>query len=438
MAYFKSKNIKVYPTARRGSYSLDGKNYIYDPEARLETEYNKVNHFAKTAAKSSYVIHYDETTGYLTCVIGGYYFEINTDVSAYNYFGIKTNGVTLVRNDIDNRNTNILINFTAADNSLDSDSGDFEGLFAATTQKEIEDAGATDFLQLYIVETITDGDTTTEVRRLNPKAFLVESVLLTGSGEASLVGKTNSDITGAYSVTLGEDNTNTGDYSFVYGKSNKNSKQNSVLFGTSIVNNRDTDKDNQVIFKGFNDYNFDDKFTIDDKGIIKIHTIATGNTSVFEINNTASLFKVNGAGSTTMQGSLNVNGGGSIKNKLTAGQLEVEGATALDSTLQVTGNSNFTTATFAGAVSIGSTLNVSDKLTAKAIETTEDLTVGRNITAKGTLIGPTNTYQLTGAAANLYGLTINNSELKLTTQKITLGNGKITIKENDGVLEIIC
>ena len=438
MAYFKSKNIKVYPTARRGSYSLNDKTYIYDPEARLETEYNKVNHFAKTAAKSSYVINYDETTGYLTCVIGGYYFEINTDVSAYNYFGIKTNDVTLVRNDVDNRNTNILVNFTATDNSLDSKSGDFEGLFAATTKEELDDIGATDFLQLYIVETITDGDTTTEIRRLNPNAFLIESLLLTGSGEASLIGKTNSNITGAYSVTLGENNTNTGNYSFVYGKSNKNSKQNSVLFGTGIINNKDTDKNNQVIFKGFDNYNFDDKLTIDDKGITKIHTIATGNTTIFEVGNSASLFKINSAGSTTMQGSLTVNGSGSIKNKLTVGQLEVEGATALDSTLQVTGNSNFSTATFSGDVTLEDSLTVADGLTANTIETTEDLTVGGNITANGTLIGPTNTYQLTGTAANLYGLTINNNELKLTTQKITLGNGKITIKENDGVLEIIC
>lgn len=437
MAYFNSKNIKVYPTARRGSYSSDGKTYIYDPEARLETEYNKVNHFAKTAAKSSYVIHYDENTGYLTCVIGGYYFEIAADVRAYNYFGIKTNGVALVNNGKDARNTNILINFTAADNSLDSNSGNFEGLLASTTKEELENAGATDFLQLYIVEKVTEGDTTTETRRLNPKAFLIESLLLTGSGEASLVGKTNSDITGAYSVTLGEDNTNEGDYSFVYGKSNENSEQNSVLFGTNI-NNANA---NQVIFKGFDDYNFDDRFTIDDKGIIKVNTTATGNTTVFEISNSASLFKINGAGSTTMQGSLTVNGGGTIKNKLKVGELEVEGATALDDTLQVNGNSDFTTATFTGAVSMESTLDIDDTLTANAIEVTEDLTVGEDISVGGKLIGPNGTYQLTDAAntgANLYGLTINNSELKLTTQKITLGNGKITIKENDGVLEIIC
>ena len=434
MAYFNSKNIKVYPTARRGSYSSDGKTYIYDPEARLETEYNKVNHFAKTAAKSSYVIHYDETTGYLTCVIGGYYFEITTDVRTYNYFGIKTNGVTLVNNDKDARNTNILVNFTSADDSLDSNSGNFEGLLAAKTETELVNAGATDFLQLFIEETITSGEEATIVKRLNPKAFLIESALLTGSGEASLVGKTNSDITGAYSITLGEDNTNTGDYSFVYGKSNENSKQNSVLFGSSIANN----KDNQIIFKGFDDYNFDDKLIIDDEGTVAINTIATGNTTVFGIVGSASLFKINGAGSTTMQGSLTVNGGGTIKNKLKVGELEVEGATALDDTLQVTGNSNFTAATFTGAVSMESTLNVDDTLTANAIEVTEDLTVGGDISADGDLLGPTNTYQLTGTNANLYGLTINNSELKLTTQKITLGNGKITIKENDGVLEIIC
>lgn len=436
MAYFESKNIKVYPTARRGSYSLSGNTYIYDPEARLETEYNKVNHFAKTASKSSYVINYNEETGYLTCVIGGYYFEINTDVRAYNYFGIKTNSTTLVNNDYDARSTNILVNFTAADNSLDSDSGNFEGLMAATTKKELDDVGATDILQLFIVETVTDGDTTTEIKRLNPKAFLIESVLLTGSGNASIISKTNSDITGAYSVTLGEDNTNTGAYSFVYGKSNENINQNSVLFGTNISNSNA----NQVIFKGFDDYNFDGRLVLDSKGIIKANTTATGNATVFEIGSSASLFKINGAGSTTMSGSLTVNGSNdsTIKNKLTVGQLEISRDTIVKNTLTVNNKSKFVGAEFAGDVDIDTNLRVTNNLTANEITTTNGLIIGGNITTSGTLIGPANTYQLTETNANLYGLTIDSSELKLTDQKITLGNGKITIQENNGVLEIIC
>ena len=434
MAYFESKNIKVYPTARRGSYSLNGNTYIYDPEARLETEYNKINHFAKTASKSSYVVNYNEENGYLTCVIGGYYFEINTDVRAYNYFGIKTNSTTLVNNDYDARSTNILVNFTAADDSLDSDSGNFEGLMAATTEKEL--VGATDILQLFIVETVTDGDTTTEIKRLNPKAFLIESVLLTGSGNASIISKTNSDITGAYSVTLGEDNTNTGAYSFVYGKSNENSNQNSVLFGTNISNSNA----NQVIFKGFDDYNFDGRLVLDSKGIIKANTTVTGNATVFEIGSSASLFKINGAGSTTMSGSLTVNGSNdsTIKNKLTVGQLEISRDAIIKSTLTVNNKSKFVGAKFTGDVDIDTNLHVTNNLTANEITTTSSLIVGGNIVTNGTLIGPTNTYQLTETNANLYGLTIDNSELKLTDQKITLGNGKITIQENNGVLEIIC
>ena len=430
--YLSSKYVKVYPTARRGGYTEANKTYTYDPEARWPSEYNQVNRYSKTTAKSSYIVSYNTTNGYLTCVIGGYYFEITTDVSNYNYLGICTEEVSLVNHIADARSTTILASFVSGDSKLDNANGEFTGLLAATDLTEDFRNRVTDYLQIFIVPTSEGAD-----KKINPEALLIDSIILTGTGENSIVGKDNADNTGDFSVTLGKDNTNSGDYSFVYGEANENTNQNSVLFGKNIKNN----KDNQIIFKGFDDYNFDDKLTLNKNGVIKVNTTATGNATVFEITGSTSLFKINGAGSTTMQGALTVKGTGSITGSLEAGGLTVGGATTLNSTLKTIGNSEFSTATFTGAVTMNSTLTVNNTLSAKDISTTAGLTVGGSITTTGSITGPNNIYQLTNAAdtgATLYGVTINNNELKLTNQKITLGNGNITIQANDGVLEIIC
>ena len=431
--YLYSKYVKVYPTARRGEYTETegGKTYTYDPEARIPSEYNQVNHHSKTTAKSSYIVNYNAIDGYLNCVIGGYYFEITEDIRNYNYLGIVTESVTLVDNTADTRATTVLTSFVSGDSKLDNASGKFTGLLAATDLTEDFRGKVTDYLQIFVVPT-PEG----EAKKINPEALLIDTIILTGTGESSIVGKDNTN-SGAFSVALGKDNINSGDYSFVYGNTNENTKQNSILFGTGITNN----KDNQVIFKGFNDYNFDNKLTIDTKGVIKANTTATGNETVFEIKGSNSLFKINGAGSTTMQGALTVKGAGSVTGSLEAGGLTVGGATIIKSTLKVTDNSEFTTATFTDAVTMNSTLTVTNTLSANDISTTAGLTVGGSITATGSITGPNNIYQLTDTAATgatLYGATINNSELKLTTQKLTLGNGNITIQENNGVLEIIC
>jgi hypothetical protein len=87
-AYFNSKNVKVFPCSYRGNYLIEegtyiGKSFAFDPESRLNTEFNFTNISGLSGGHDSYIISYnqissEETAPYLLkCVIGGYYFEIN-------------------------------------------------------------------------------------------------------------------------------------------------------------------------------------------------------------------------------------------------------------------------------------------------------------------------------------------------------------------------
>ena len=77
--YFLSKNVKVFPSSFRGRYSSpgDSETYTFDPESRLNTEFNFTHIPGLGGNHSSYIISYDTDTETLKCVIGGYYFEIS-------------------------------------------------------------------------------------------------------------------------------------------------------------------------------------------------------------------------------------------------------------------------------------------------------------------------------------------------------------------------
>lgn len=136
--YFESKNVKVFPTAFRGQYSYVDKEgilqtLIFDPEARLNTEYNFVNTSGTNSYLKSYVIDFNSTSKILKCVIGGYYFEIsNIDLNDFkdNNGHIKTlfistrpadiNSADTTAQSIENRrSTYVLKNMESEDSSLD-------------------------------------------------------------------------------------------------------------------------------------------------------------------------------------------------------------------------------------------------------------------------------------------------------------------------------
>ena len=79
--YFKSLDIKVFPAAYRGEK--------YNLEARFPTEYNLIHTGNIGKNKNSFVLDFNTDTKVLKCVIGGYYFEINTtgyDLADKNFY----------------------------------------------------------------------------------------------------------------------------------------------------------------------------------------------------------------------------------------------------------------------------------------------------------------------------------------------------------------
>lgn len=76
-SYFYSNNVKVFPCSFRGRYTVSNKQMAFDPESRLNTEYNFTHLPGIGNNLTSYILSYNSTTEELKCVIGGYYFEIS-------------------------------------------------------------------------------------------------------------------------------------------------------------------------------------------------------------------------------------------------------------------------------------------------------------------------------------------------------------------------
>jgi hypothetical protein len=86
MAYFLSRDIKVFPCTYRGVITEDlntedkTDRQAFDPESRLVSEYNYTHLPGIVNDKKSYIVDYTNDT--LKCVISGYYFEIY-NISTY-------------------------------------------------------------------------------------------------------------------------------------------------------------------------------------------------------------------------------------------------------------------------------------------------------------------------------------------------------------------
>lgn len=468
LGFLKSKNIKIYPTARRGKYTETNSSatYIYDPEARLETEYNKIHHFSKTVAKNSYIIAWDDfgkVNSKLRCVIGGYYFEITGTVD-YKYLGIQTKDIELVGNDTDTRSTKLIIstirnqegkNIATVNDALDTTDGNFLGLVGSD---DANDLTGYEILQLFI-------DDSHAV--LNPKAFLIDSVLLTDVGYASIVGKdeeTDSNSAncsqGKYSITFGTKNRNMGDFGLVYGESNNNNGNHSVLIGTSNTNQytnvvligsgAEAANNNQVILKGYDYLNFADRLILDNDGIaINVNNVVE-ESNIFELTNANdSMVTVDSLGNTSISGNFSSYGLGqsTFKGDLTIEKsatisegLLVKGAATLQNNLQVTGNVTLGNSTN-NTVTINGNTNTSGN-----ISTTGNVTM-TNSSSKLSVAGNIENvnYTFTNTSATLYGSQIDTTKVLLPTQKLIFGEQAdsgaraiINYDSTQGILEIIC
>ena len=485
--FLKSKNVKIYPTARRGKYKETSNNssatYIYDPEARLETEYNKVHHFSKTVAKNSYIIAWDNfgtVNSKLRCVIDGYYFEITGAVD-YKYLGIQTKDISLVSNNTDTRSTKLIIatirnqegqNIATVNDALDTVDGNFLGLVGSD---DANDLTGYEILQLFIDDNHTI---------LNPSAFLIDSVILTDVGYASIVGKDEETDSkkancskGKYSITFGTKNQNMGDFGLVYGESNNNSGEHNILIGIANINQTHVEIDktsheeidvpntnviligngaeatnnNQVILKGYDYLNFADRLILDNDGIaINVNNVGTAS-NIFELtNDSLAAITVDPVGNTNISGNFNSYGIGQStfkgdlvieKSTTISGGLLVGGATTLKNNLQVTGN-----VTLGTSVSNTVTINA-NTATSGAISTTNNITM-TNANSKLSIAGniENTNYTFTNSSATLYGSQIDETTVLLPTQKIIFGDptdsnahhATINYDSTQGILEIIC
>lgn len=232
--YFKSKDIRVFPSSFRGAYksglSSADPEISFDPEARLNTEANFV--LPKPAlGKTSYILEYNTTKDKITFVLGGYYFEI-LGVSAYipelknKYIGIKLRTVTL--HDVTNldaqfqydisRNTDILDSWhEASDLILDYK---FDTTYCFTGLKVLSSGmsseGSTASIKLF------NADGT-----LNREACLPE--ITHGSGIQTLRNGQELIAAGEYQTVLGTFNDNKPDTLFEIGNGeNSSARRNAV------------------------------------------------------------------------------------------------------------------------------------------------------------------------------------------------------------------
>lgn len=87
MAYLKSTQVKVYPSAYRG---VNADKKLFNPEAQLNTEFNITNLQASTPYRSYVLSGYRNSSVPLRCVIRGYYFELTLDDTTLAQFEKST------------------------------------------------------------------------------------------------------------------------------------------------------------------------------------------------------------------------------------------------------------------------------------------------------------------------------------------------------------
>lgn len=166
--YVKSKNIKIYPSAFRGSVNLDNKTYVYDPESRLSTEENNIRHYRLLGdfesldanvlkSKGSFVITnittYPKTSFSFDFVLNGYYFHIK---DATQVFKKPASGINHYFAKIK------LINKASTEasdtNNVDYDSktlGDCESDSSNNLDRVLSNTSESSFVGLQIVNTLS-------------------------------------------------------------------------------------------------------------------------------------------------------------------------------------------------------------------------------------------------------------------------------------------
>lgn len=213
--YFKSKDIRVFPSSFRGTYKSGTKTtspeITFDPEARLNTEANFILPKANLG-KDTYIVQYNEAKNKITFMLCGYYFEI-LDVSNYlddiadKYLGLKLRQIALHDSDIEldikedtPRTTNLLDSWEAdSENILDFQ---IDGQYGFTGLKVLESEmsaeGSEGRIKLFLAD-----------KSINQEMLLPEIAHGKGSntlmhGEGLVANYENQTVFGKYNVNVEE------------------------------------------------------------------------------------------------------------------------------------------------------------------------------------------------------------------------------------------
>lgn len=459
--YIQSKDIKVFPCAYRGYYNetvnpVD--TLVFDPEARSTTEANFTNTFHKLSSKKdSYVIEWIPGTKTLKCVIGGYYFEIyNHDINDFfylttdnkhapYYLNIKAEQETLAsatENVERDRTTTILSSFAESVNYLDSKQVNgsetkyyFTGL--AITTEAHEDATA--YLQPFKVEYSGEGDSETEVFKVDPSKLSITALLDTSTGEYSVrmiedtaanstvasgdyavaLGR-SSEASGVASIAFGNNTEASGDYSFAAGNNTKATNQGAVALGSNTT----TNANNQVVIGAYNEEDENqafiiangtsttpsNKFTVGYEGNVKalgnlevkgsikatgsaandleLGTSTTNSTGSIKVYGTGAnpVFQVENTGNTTIAGDTAISGDATI-----SGSADITGTTNISGVTSITNDTEYTAAE--GETPLAAALKVTGGMhVGKKLNVASNTTIGGTFTADGnTILGGNST-----------------------------------------------
>ena len=370
--YFRSEDVKVFPSAYRGQDK--DKNPI-NPEASSFTEYNFTNIYSKQSEKKeSFIVSYTENE--LKCVIGGYYFEITSfkkyEKSKYQYLAIKISNKELVPFD-----------GTLSNGSLDN--GNFLGVAGVGDIKELSDYSAS--LQIFDSYTETIGDSTSTTYKLCESSKRLEDIIGAGKGKYSIMSyytDNNQSLlntaSGKHSIAFGEKVTAENDYAVVLGNKLKSSAANQIVLGTGSNENVDevTIADQEATIQVFKAG--DSIYKLDNNGneTIKGNETINGNIKTNGIEETTDGIAVKK--STEITKTLNVT------EKITAGsELEVTGATVLKDQLSVDKAVEIKDALKITKSDAETTINENGIATNKSITATGNITSSGNATINGQL-----------------------------------------------------
>lgn len=228
--FFRSNQIKVYPASFRGSYPQGDGTTKFDPESTLTTEYN-ITRPVTAGNRTTYIISWDGVNRKLTCVIGGYYFEISgitASALSNKYLCINKRTIDLNNTDTDSqRTTSVLASFRTDSIALDEPDNHnnyfFTGLLisGAPVEGTASEFGLKAFL---------DNGT------INYAEFIPD--IRNGSGNknsqpTSLVFGTLAAATAHRSIAVGDQAKATGEHSFAFGSGAFATADNAIAIGNT-------------------------------------------------------------------------------------------------------------------------------------------------------------------------------------------------------------